>query len=1030
MRLATRFLVSSLLLLPLAPLAAQTPDAPKRFDGYARVIPGTPRGDGFTRLGTLTRVSLTEENHVRNAIIIKTRQYHALGKGAVGFHSPEINRVLAKYGVKRIRAPFPQFAPSVLAHADRFGLGRMYEVTVGTEGRVAEIVEKLSECADVEYAEPLFIRKSYASPDDPSYGSQYAMIKVAAEAAWEITKGDTSVTIAITDSGIDWTHEDLASNIWTNPGEIPANNIDDDGNGKVDDIHGWDFVGNVSLGETLFNVYREDNNPKIDSALGPNDSRQHGTHVAGVAGAAVNNGKGIAGIGYGCRLIPVKLGSDAVQGNMFRGYEGILYAATLGADIINCSWGGGGFSQAEQDVIDQVTAMGSLVVAASGNESSNTDNFKHYPSSYRNVLTVGATGTGDHSADFTNYGVTTHVYAPGVDILSTVTGGYQADGWSGTSMASPMVAGIAGLIKSLHPDWEPGRIAQQIRSTVEDVMIEDPQQRPRFYGRVNAYMAVQMNRGGDDPNTVPGIDVVDVSIDATDGIISDTDPKQMKLSLRNYLGAAGKTTVTLRPLDAGATIGTTTFTLDTLASLAETELDLTIQARENKTWFEGSVDILVTITSGDYTDYELLQVPYHFDVPQKYTMVVPVLPGEVVAYAGSSPTPEVLWAVGELPGLGGGFIRMVDGAVNYNFISPTALSTIYAFDATRAVTASGPTIFRTVNGGQSWTNRDLSSITGSVQSIHFFDANRGIALGLPHDGKWGVALTANGGGTWSKIDQAPEAADPFAGFGSSAVSWIGEKGWFGASDGSVYRTTDGGTTWDGRAVVEGESVFITHLAFRDDRTGILIYRGWDALERPRVAISTDGGETWVKDHFDFSTISLIPVHLGVDPAESAFYVMGNDGRIVYSFADGGSWEGIATFKSNAVISSGVTSPSAGSVRMWNIGTSIGYLDFTNDNASTGVDRSGSIVSSLNMLELRPNPTRGDVRLEIGLDLASGVEVTVVNPMGETVARPYVGTLEAGRSSVTIDTRGLPNGTYFCRVATSDGSRTARMTIQR
>jgi subtilisin family serine protease len=222
-------------------------------------------------------------------------------------------------------------------------------------------------------------------PNDPSFGSTYGMARINAPAAWDITTGG-AVKVAVIDTGVDYTHPDLAANMWVNPGEA-LNGIDDDGNGFVDDIRGWDFVNN-------------DNNPA--------DDHNHGTHVSGTIAAVGNNGIGVAGVAWSGQIMPIKFLSAAGTGSTDNAIKAVNYAAMIGAKVINASWGGAGFNAALQNAIANSNA---LFVAAAGNGGfdgigDNNDFIPHYPSSYTsaNIISVAATDINDNRANFSNFG--------------------------------------------------------------------------------------------------------------------------------------------------------------------------------------------------------------------------------------------------------------------------------------------------------------------------------------------------------------------------------------------------------------------------------------------------------------------------------------------------------------------------------------------------------------------------------------------------------------------------------------------------
>jgi len=266
----------------------------------------------------------------------------------------------------------------------------------------------------VEYAEPNYYRYADIIPDDFYFGQQWGLdntgqddgvadADIDAPEAWDVTTGSDTVVIAVIDSGLDYSHPDLAANIWINPGEIDGNGIDDDNNGYVDDVRGWDFIQN-------------------NNAPGANDSRGHGTHVAGIIAAEANNVNGVAGVNWSARIMPLRFINSFGVGTTSDAVLAMEYANAKGADVINNSWGGGGYSQALKDAIDVSPA---LVVCAAGNEGSDNDTIPHYPSSYPsdNVIAVAATDNTDKLAIFSNFGATSvDVAAPGQDILSCIPG--------------------------------------------------------------------------------------------------------------------------------------------------------------------------------------------------------------------------------------------------------------------------------------------------------------------------------------------------------------------------------------------------------------------------------------------------------------------------------------------------------------------------------------------------------------------------------------------------------------------------------
>lgn len=290
------------------------------------------------------------------------------------------------------------------------------------------------------------LRADDTVPNDPEFGQLYGMTKIHAPAAWDLTTGSRRVVVGIIDTGVDYTHQDLVANYWTNPGESgigadgndrATNGVDDDGNGYTDDWRGWDFVNN-------------DNDPMDDNA--------HGSHCAGTIGGSGNDGVGVAGVNWQVSFVGIKFLSGTGSGSLADAVKGIEYSTTLGVTLTSNSWGGGGYSDVMDAAIRAAGDHGILFVAAAGNAATNNDSMPHYPSSYAadNIVAVAATDANDGMASFSCWGLTTvDLAAPGVDILSS-TPGNKYEKFSGTSMATPHVSGVAALIKAAYPNatWQ------------------------------------------------------------------------------------------------------------------------------------------------------------------------------------------------------------------------------------------------------------------------------------------------------------------------------------------------------------------------------------------------------------------------------------------------------------------------------------------------------------------------------------------------------------------------------------------------
>jgi len=313
---------------------------------------------------------------------------------------------------------------------------------VETTKDAKQVAQELEKDPLIEFAEPNYELITHVIPNDTNYNIQWGLKKTDVNLAWAYEKGSTDVTVAVVDTGVDWDHPDLAANIWSNSGEV-ANGVDTDSNGYIDDIRGWDFTSQTVCyaGDDCDGV--RDNNPM--------DFQGHGTAVSGVASAATNNSTGVAGVGWKVKIMPVRAGyARAGDGRgvllLSDAALAIRYAAKNGADVINMSWGGG-YSATVASACEYAFNQGSLLVAAAGNSGAYGRSF---PASLNRVLSVGATNSSDRKWSSSTYNYRVNIAAPGSSIRTTVFNNSYIT-TSGTSLASPLVAGAAALIKSYRP---------------------------------------------------------------------------------------------------------------------------------------------------------------------------------------------------------------------------------------------------------------------------------------------------------------------------------------------------------------------------------------------------------------------------------------------------------------------------------------------------------------------------------------------------------------------------------------------------
>jgi len=503
---------------------------------------------------TSMKITQTNENTLQQGkdfqsdrIVVKFKTGIVAGEkiSITGINS--IDKILMSFYITELEQVLPQRKMRKVTNEAR-ELESVYFIRInGKKIDIPSLIQNLKADENVIYAEPLYIHKLDVIPNDSFYSSQSTFFqKLQAPAAWDVVKGENSnAVIAVVDGGTDYDHTDLAGNFWVNTDEVAGNGVDDDGNGFIDDINGWNFTTNsyntTGLSSQSINA-------------------NHGTHTAGSISAVTNNSSGVAGASWNAALMPVCAASPTTDNAILYGFDGILYAANNGADIISCSWGGSNSSYYEQDVVNYVTSLGAVVVAAAGNDYSSAP---HYPSAYDNVFSVAAVNNSDVKASFSNYGTTVDVAAPGVNIYST----YNNNSYnysSGTSMSCPLAAGIVGLVKTQHPNWSGYRAAEQVRVTADNIDNVNPSYAGMLgMGRINAYRALT--------ETPPSLHIVDVDLTDTngDGVIDPGETIQLHLTIKNYLFATTNVDLTLSESDSYVTLTTNTTQVASIDSMQE-----------------------------------------------------------------------------------------------------------------------------------------------------------------------------------------------------------------------------------------------------------------------------------------------------------------------------------------------------------------------------------------------------------------------------------------------------------------------------
>lgn len=477
-----------------------------------------------------------EAEALNGVVIARVKEEHRSLCSTRSIESDKLTAAFSLLKTKDIKRKFPNHTKPFTqrnANGQKLSdLSLIYELNYEAEIPVLKACAILNASGLFEYVEPHYLPKLFYTPNDPgaTRAIQYYLTNIKAYEGWDISKGDTNVVIGITDTGTDPSHPDLYSSIKRNYMD-PIDGIDNDLDGYTDNFLGWD------LGEN-------DNNPTYNA-------NAHGVHVSGLSAAVTDNGVGMAGVGFRCKYLPVKIAN--ANGSLTAAFEGIVYAADHGCKVINCSWGGTGAGQYGQDIVDYaVFNRDAVVVAASGNDNKNLN---YYPASFKHVLSVSATDSVDVKATFSNFGCLVDVTAPGADIYSTWPGGYLYSG--GTSMASPITAGVVGIVRSKFPNYTALQALEQVKVTSDSIYTNNILYTDMLgRGRVNLFRALTQTNS-------PSVDLESYAFsDNANNIFSSGDSVTLKAIIINYLKASQSLTLTLRTASPYITV------LDSTSSIA------------------------------------------------------------------------------------------------------------------------------------------------------------------------------------------------------------------------------------------------------------------------------------------------------------------------------------------------------------------------------------------------------------------------------------------------------------------------------
>lgn len=833
---------------------------------------------------------------------------------------PFLGDLVDEYQITNVDMPFLSASSNSIRHTWRMDFGAI--------DKIESLIKDMEKIGVVEYAEPaplFFISQTVNDPYynrtlnyTPSgleflYGSAFSVNSswhldlINAEEAWDETDGSDEITVAVLDNAIYIDHEDLT--------------------------HMIDRENSIDLGDG-------DNDPNPPVA---NYIWSHGTHSAGLIGAEKNNNIGVASIGSGVKIMAVKLGTDASDGqSMAAGFEGIIYAADHGADVINMSWGSPQFFQTMQNIVNYAYNKGCILLGAAGNNGNGAEsqmnedipvNYTGYPAALEHVIAVGSCNSDDKKSDFSCYGTWLDLLSPGgyayqatgmmpitsFSVLSTtynnagtfgemlsgqlggITGGEmefptggagscgvsgQYDIMQGTSMACPVASGLAGLVLSKNPTLTPEELTAVMKSTCVNVDALNPEFVDSMgAGRIDAYAAVH----------AAGLLNMD--------LVADFEASEVILAVGDAINFTDRT------------IGTpTSWSWEFEGGTPATSTD---QNPQNIAYNEeGIYQVRLTVTDGTNTDSETKT--YFILVGQSTTLGESAWEEQNTHFATQYRAsynieivdPQNVWFT-TMNGTDGTVARdfgvTTDGGTTwvpktFSYDADWMPGDISAISGTTAWTANYSSsangkggIFKTTDGGDTWTRQgeELYQNTASfLNIIHFFNENEGYAQGDPVSGNFEIFRTTDGGDTWNAVT-APAAQSQEA--STVGLDWaIGDIAWFGTSKGRIYKTTDKGATWT--VLSTGTTKMISEMSWSDEMNGAVTVMNlnqttgqtsdWQFLR------TTDGGETWnavnVAENY-FSSFCLVPGTPGMIVATKSASSL-PDNFSAYSTDGGTTWE--------------------------------------------------------------------------------------------------------------------------------------------
>jgi len=565
--------------------------------GLLLCITVNARNNGKTQVSFRLAPGVTAEDYQASVIVLKMKSEFRPVCFTNSVNDVRMQNLMQRLGTSSLRKIFPNHEPPVVernkAGQQLSDLSLIYKMKISKEANLIKSINLVLASGLVEWAEPMYLHKPFFTPNDPGLTFQQSYLnRIKAFQAWDTETGDTNVVIGIVDTGTDWDHPDLVNKIKYNYND-PVNGIDDDGDGYIDNFRGWDIADN-------------DNDPLV---TGIGAQAAHGSHVSGCAAAETNNNSGVASTGFNCKFLPVKASQDNDPNTyIISGYEGIVYAADHGCSIINCSWGSAGGGSFGQAAISYATLnKDALVVCAAGNNNSEA---AFFPASFDYVLSVASTGSNsDQKSSFSNYGTNIDICAPGSNIYST----YYNDNYnfsSGTSMASPVAAGAAAIVKSHFPSYSAMQVGEQLRVSCDNIYGSNAAYQDKLgRGRINMQMALM--------TSLPSVRFENVNFtDNQDEAFVIGDTIAMTGNFINYLVPTSTNCIaTLSSASAYISILNNSFNiglLSTFDSINNNNSPFLIKVNNNAP-INAKILLKLTVTDGLYNDFQAFEILVNVD---------------------------------------------------------------------------------------------------------------------------------------------------------------------------------------------------------------------------------------------------------------------------------------------------------------------------------------------------------------------------------------------------------------------------------